>query len=46
MLADLIIVDGDPLLRMSDIRRVWRTIKGGKVYDPEAIERELGMAPR
>ena len=46
MLADLIIVDGDPLRRMSDIRRVWRTIKGGKVYDAEAIERALGMAAR
>lgn len=46
MMADLIVVDGDPLVRMSDIRRVWRTIKGGKVYEPEAIERELGMAPR
>ena len=46
MLADMVLVDGDPLQHMSDVRRVWRTIKGGKVYDAQAIERALGMAPR
>ncbi|KQV88812.1 amidohydrolase family protein [Pelomonas sp. Root1237] len=45
-LADMILVDGDPLANMSDIRRVWRTIKGGQVYDPAALEQAMGMTPR
>ena len=45
-LADMVLIDGNPLQQMSDIRRVWRTIKGGKLYDSEAIERALGMAAR
>jgi imidazolonepropionase-like amidohydrolase len=45
-LADMILVDGDPLQRMSDIRRVYRTIKGGQVFDPAALEQAMGMTPR
>ncbi|WP_083749123.1 amidohydrolase family protein [Pelomonas sp. KK5] len=43
--ADMILVDGDPLARMSDIRRIWRTIKGGRIIDPAALEQSLGIAP-
>jgi imidazolonepropionase-like amidohydrolase len=32
--ADLIIIDGDPLKNISDIRKVSVVIKGGRVYDP------------
>ena len=42
-LADFIIVDGDPTQNISDIRRVVRVVKDGKVYDPKAIYRELGI---
>lgn len=45
-LADMILIDGDPLKDMSDIRRVHRTIKGGQVYDPAALEQAMGMTPR
>lgn len=45
MLADLLLIDGDPSRHISDIRRVHRTIKGGKVYDPAALEAALGMLP-
>lgn len=45
-LADMTLVDGDPLRQMSDIRRVWRTIKGGLVFDPAALERAMGMSAR
>jgi imidazolonepropionase-like amidohydrolase len=45
-LADMILVDGDPLKQISDIRRVYRTIKGGKVFDPAALEQAMGMSPR
>ncbi|MDG0833060.1 amidohydrolase family protein [Roseateles saccharophilus] len=45
-LADMVLVDGDPLRQMSDIRRVWRTVKGGLVFDPAALERAMGMGAR
>jgi hypothetical protein len=44
-LADLILVDGDPATRISDIRRVVLTIKGGVIYDPADIYRTLGVKP-
>ncbi|WP_374357302.1 amidohydrolase family protein [Chitinimonas sp.] len=44
-LADMVLIDGNPLERISDIRKVYRTIKGGKVYQPADIERALGMSP-
>jgi imidazolonepropionase-like amidohydrolase len=37
MLADLVILDADPLADVSNLARVYRTIKGGVVYDPEAL---------
>ncbi|HEX6096091.1 MAG TPA: amidohydrolase family protein [Thermoanaerobaculia bacterium] len=42
-LADFIIVDGDPTRDVSDVRKVVRVVKDGKVYDPAAIYRELGV---
>jgi len=44
-LADLILVDGDPAARISDIRRVVLTVKGGVVYDPAEIYRSMGVKP-
>ncbi len=37
MLADLVILDADPLADIGNLARVHRTIKGGVVYDPEAL---------
>lgn len=42
-LADFIIVDGNPLENISDIRKVSRVVKDGKVYVPAEIYRELGV---
>jgi imidazolonepropionase-like amidohydrolase len=42
--ADMILVDGDPALHIADIHHVWRTIKGGQVYDPAALEQAMGMS--
>lgn len=42
-LADFIIVDGDPTRNISDIRKVVRVVKDGKVFDPKAIYKELGV---
>lgn len=35
--ADLVLVDGDPLRRIEDTRRIWRVVKGGVIYEPEAL---------
>jgi len=43
--ADLVLVDGDPSRDVSDIRKVALVVKGGRVYDPVAIQRALGIAP-
>ncbi len=44
-LADMILVDGDPAKDIRDINKITTVIKGGKVYDPAAIEKALGIAP-
>lgn len=44
-LADFIIVDGNPLANISDIRRVVRVVKDGNWFSPEEIYRELGVTP-
>jgi imidazolonepropionase-like amidohydrolase len=45
-LADMVLVDGDPTKNIADIRKVSTVMKGGKIYDPAAIEKSLGIAPR
>ena len=45
-LADMVLVDGDPTKNIRDIHKIATVIKGGKVYDPAAIEKALGIAPR
>ncbi len=37
MLADLVILDADPLADIANLAKVHRTIKGGVVYDPQAL---------
>ncbi|HET9211777.1 MAG TPA: amidohydrolase family protein [Thermoanaerobaculia bacterium] len=44
-LADMVLVDGDPAARISDIRRVVLTVKDGITYDPNAIWGTLGVKP-
>jgi imidazolonepropionase-like amidohydrolase len=43
-MADLIIVNGDPLHHIRDIRKVQLVIKGGRVYDPVALHRLAGFS--
>ena len=45
-LADMILVNGDPTKNIQDINKITTVIKGGKVYDPAAIEKAFGIAPR
>ena len=44
-LADFILVDGDPTVRISDIRRVVLTVKDGVVYDPVTLYQALAVQP-
>jgi imidazolonepropionase-like amidohydrolase len=45
-LADMVLVDGDPAQNIHDIRNITTVLKGGKIYEPAAIEKALGIAPR
>jgi imidazolonepropionase-like amidohydrolase len=45
-LADMILVDGDPTKNIRDLDKVTTVIKDGKVFDPAAIEKSLGILPR
>jgi imidazolonepropionase-like amidohydrolase len=42
-LADLVITDGDPSQRISDIRRTWLVVKNGTIYQPAELYRALGV---
>jgi adenine deaminase len=35
-LADLVMLDADPLADLTNLRRVWRVMKGGQLHDPSA----------
>jgi imidazolonepropionase-like amidohydrolase len=42
-LADMILVDGDPTKDIRDLDKLTTVIKGGRVFDPAAIEKSLGI---
>jgi hypothetical protein len=42
-LADLVLIDGDPIADIRAIRRVGLVMKGGVTYDPAALLAELGV---
>jgi imidazolonepropionase-like amidohydrolase len=44
-IADLVLVDGDPLASISAVRRPTLVCKNGNLYDPIALWRALGIAP-
>jgi imidazolonepropionase-like amidohydrolase len=44
-LADMILVDGDPTVRISDIRRVVLVMKNGDIYDPARLDQAIGVKP-
>jgi imidazolonepropionase-like amidohydrolase len=44
-LADLVLIDGDPAARISDVRKAVVTVKDGVVYRPAELYRELGVRP-
>jgi hypothetical protein len=44
--ADLVILDGDPVAKIGDVRNVVTVIKGGNVIDAVALQKALSIAPR
>jgi len=44
-LADMVLIDGDPTAKISDIRRVQTVVKDGVVYDSTALYKTMGVAP-
>jgi len=36
-IADLVLLDADPLIDIRNTRRIWRVIQGGRVVDREAL---------
>jgi imidazolonepropionase-like amidohydrolase len=42
-LADLVIVDGDPTVHISDVRNVRTVIKDGNVFDAGAVAASIGV---
>jgi hypothetical protein len=44
--ADLVIVDGDPLANMRDVRNVVTVVRGGRIVDANAALGALSIAPR
>ncbi len=43
--ADLLVVDGDPLRWITDLRRVRLVVANGRRYDPAPLWRSLGFTP-
>lgn len=44
--ADLILVDGDPLANVGDVRRTKLVMKGGALHDGDALARAAGLSTR
>ncbi len=45
-LADLVLIDGDPTLDISDVRAAVLVMKDGVLYEPDALYEAVGVAPR
>jgi imidazolonepropionase-like amidohydrolase len=43
--SDLILVDGDPTISISDVRRVRMVLRGDRLYDSAGLWKWMGIAP-
>ncbi len=43
--ADLVLIDGNPLVNISDIRKVIWTIKDHKLYQAPSLHKSIGIKP-
>jgi cytosine/adenosine deaminase-related metal-dependent hydrolase len=41
--ADMVLVDGDPLTHIGDVRRTVLVVKDGRMYDPAVLRASLGI---
>jgi imidazolonepropionase-like amidohydrolase len=44
-LADVVLVDGNPVANISDVRKTVVVVKNGVVYKPSELDAELGIQP-
>jgi len=42
-IADMVILDADPILNIRNVRKVWKVIKDGEVYEPGVLHRMVGF---
>lgn len=40
--ADMVLVDGDPLLDIDDLKKISWVMKGGRIFDPEVLKLAMG----
>lgn len=45
-LADLVVIRGNPVARIADVRQPDLVMKDGVLYDPAALDQALGVRPR
>jgi len=43
--ADLILVDGDPLTNIADLRKISRVVANGRLFDPAKLWQSVGFRP-
>lgn len=43
-IADLVILDADPLKDIRNVRKVWKVIKDGQLYEPNDLKRMSGFS--
>jgi imidazolonepropionase-like amidohydrolase len=43
--ADFLVIDGDPLADVRNLRRVALVVKGGQTYEPARLWRMVAFAP-
>lgn len=43
--ADVVLVDGDPTVNISDVRKTVMVVKDGVQFDPKEIYAEVGVRP-
>ncbi len=44
-LADMVLIDGNPTINISDVRKTSLTMKDGVIYKPAELDSELGILP-
>ena len=42
-LADIVLLDGNPLEDLAHLRRTWRVMKGGRIHDPAVLLRPFAV---